>query len=147
MNYVLTKPSPCARALVLMASLCLVANCHKPGPQLGNRDAFVNANTDNSNSNQNARPVTAEVPATEKTSKPNASSPRPHVSATPTPPQEFASRDKDDGKPDAVEEAITDSPRRRAVQSERAAQQERAAEQERTTRRAVRARPKQTATP
>ena len=144
MNFILTMPSPCARALVLMASLCLVVNCHKPAPpsQLDNRDAVVtNANTDNSNSNKNAREVTAEAPPTEQTTKPNASSPRPHVSATPTPLQEFASRDNDDEKTGVVENTNTDFARRRTVPPERAAQQERA------TRRAARARPKQAATP
>lgn len=144
MNFILTMPSPCARALVLMASVCLVVNCHKPAPpsQLDNRDAVVtNANTDNSNSNKNAQGVRAEAPPTEQTTKPNASSPRPHVSATPTPPEEFASRDNDDEKTGVVEDAKADSSQRRAVQSERAAQRERAA------RRVIRAQPKQAATP
>jgi hypothetical protein len=140
MNFKIAKSFLCARALLLIASLWLVVNCHKPEPQLGNKDAFVNANTDNSNSNQNARAVTAEVPASEQTPRPGASLPRPHVSATPTPPQKFASRDSDE-KTGVVEDAISDSARRRAIQSERAAQQER------TTRRAIRARPKQAATP
>jgi hypothetical protein len=140
MNFIRTMPSPCARALVLMANLCLVVNCHKPGPQLGNKDAVVtNANTGNSNSTQNSQAVTVQAPASNQTTKPTTSPTRPSVSATPKPREEFASRENDDKKANAQEtDAYIELERDRAVRD---------AERVRRVRRVSPARPKQSATP
>ena len=124
MNFIVTRRSRCAKVLLLMASLCVFLNCHKPQPkpQLGPSDAGV-ANK-NSNSNQNAEETAAKAPDEPETK----SSPRPSRRRAPAAPhatpEAFASRE-DDAKTivaERPENANTElSPSRRALRARRAA--------------------------
>lgn len=142
MNFMVTKQSQCARALIVMASLCLILNCHKPPPQLGSNDALVtNANTDNSNSNQNAEHAKAEKPTPEQPTKANGREPRPSASATPKL-AEFARSQEDE-----LKDAVTPGNANQQPERQTAVEEERVFERRSSERRAITARPNRAASP